>query len=156
MIRIVLPLLLLSALAACQSEPTKKVPEGQLSASVINDPRSATGLDVQAAGEAAKMHFADTSHNFGWMNEGEVVTHDFSFTNTGKSPLIIAGASTTCGCTVPDYTKEPIAPGKSGNLKVTFSSAGKWGHILKSIVVSSNAFPATQVITIIADIKSKN
>lgn len=141
-------------LLACKSGPTKSVPAGQLSAAIINDPRTANGIDADAVKEVPKMHFADTSYNFGWMGEGEVATHEFSFFNEGKSPLIIAGATTSCGCTVPEFSREPILPGKSGTLKVTFSSQGKWGHILKSVTVSSNAFPAVQVLTITADIKS--
>ena len=146
---------LMIGLLSCKSGPTKDVPPGQLSANIITDPRTANGIDSDAVKEVPKLHFADTSYNFGWMGEGETAVHEFTFSNEGKSPLIISGASTSCGCTVPDFSREPIAPGKSGILKVTFSSEGKWGHILKSIVVSTNAFPAVQVLTITADIKPK-
>lgn len=153
--RLFLLLGLVYGLLACNSGPTKDVPEGQLSANIINAPRTANGIDANAVKGVPKLHFADTNYNFGWMGEGEQATHEFSFVNEGKSPLIISGATTTCGCTVPEFSREPIAPGKSGLLKVTFSSQGKWGHILKSIVVSSNAFPAVQVLTITADINPK-
>ncbi len=143
------------ALAACNNGPTKEVPAGQLSAKVIHNPRSAGGINPAELKESPVMVFADTSHNFGWMGEGEKVEHEFSFKNTGKSPLIIAGASVTCGCTVPEFSREPIPPGGSGSLKVTFSSAGKQGHVLKTITVSSNAFPAVQILTITADIKKQ-
>jgi len=138
---------------SCNNGPSKDVPAGQLSASMIHNPRTASGVNTEEIKDFPVMKFQDTTYNFGWMGEGERVEHEFSFTNTGKSPLIVAGATSTCGCTVPEFSKEPIAPGGNGSLKVTFSSAGKSGHILKSITVSSNAYPTARVLTITADIK---
>jgi len=138
---------------SCNNGPSKEVPAGQLSASVIHNPRTANGVNSDEIKDFPVMNFQDTSYNFGWMGEGERVEHEFSFKNTGKTPLIVAGATSTCGCTVPEFSKEPIPPGGSGSLKVTFSSAGKSGHVLKSITVSSNAYPTVRVLTITADIK---
>jgi hypothetical protein len=129
------------------------VPEGQLSTKMIHNPRTAEGLDAADVKDLPVLTFADTAHDFGLLGEGERVEHEFTFKNDGKSPLIIAGASTTCGCTVPEFSREPIPPGGSGSLKVTFASDGKQGHILKAITVSSNAFPAARVLTITAEVK---
>lgn len=139
--------------AACGGA-SDKVPEGQISARMIHNPRSAEGVKPEDIKNLPVLHFADTAHDFGTMSEGEKVEHEFSFKNEGNSPLLIAGASTSCGCTVPEFSREPIAPGSTGTLKVSFSSAGKQGHILKAITVSSNAFPPTRVLTITADVKA--
>ena len=100
--------------------------------------------------------FPDTTHDFGMMSAGERAEHEFSFKNTGKSPLIITEASSSCGCTIPTFSHQPIPPGGSGTMKVLFSSAGKQGHILKSITVSSNAFPAVRILTITAEVKPES
>jgi Protein of unknown function (DUF1573) len=71
------------------------------------------------------MTFDHLEHNFGNIKQGESVTHEFRFKNTGKEPLIINNAVGSCGCTVPEWPKEPIAPGREGIIKVTFNSAGK-------------------------------
>jgi hypothetical protein len=141
---------------ACGNQQSGNVPAGQLSAKMIHNPRSAEGINPSDLKDLPLLVFTDTAHDFGLMNAGERVEHEFAFKNTGKSPLIIAGATSSCGCTVPEYSREPIPPGGSGTLKVTFSSAGKQGHILKAISVSSNAYPAVRVLTITADIKSES
>jgi hypothetical protein len=79
---------------------------------------SATTPEVVAATEAPVMKFAETSYDFGSIQEGEVVTHTFAFTNTGKTPLVIERAFASCGCTVPDWPRKPVAPGASGEIKL--------------------------------------
>lgn len=141
-------------LSAC-SDDSKKIPAGQSSASIIHNPQSANGVDPKEVAELPVLSFPDTTHDFGMIKEGEKVEHEFTFKNTGRSPLIIAGATASCGCTVPTFTHEPVAPGSTGTLKVTFSSAGKHGHIMKAVTVTSNAYPASKMITITADIQSE-
>jgi hypothetical protein len=138
--------------AACNDQ-SDKVPEGQLSAKMIHNPRSAEGINTAEVKSLPVLVFSDTAHDFGLLGQGEHVEHEFTFRNEGKSPLIIAGATSTCGCTVPEFSREPIQPGGSGSLKVTFASEGKQGHILKAVTVSSNAFPATRILTITAEVK---
>jgi len=75
-----------------------------------------------------------------------------SFTNTGKTPLLISGAIGTCGCTVADYPREPIAPGKTGVLKTVFNTEGKPGHQEKGITISANTEIGTQYLYIQADV----
>jgi hypothetical protein len=120
---------------------------------MINNPRSADGIDPADIKDMPIMFFADTTHDFGLMGDGEKAEHEFIVENRGKSPLIIAGAASSCGCTVPEFSREPIQPGGNGKLKVTFSSAGKQGHIVKAITVSGNSYPPTRVLTITADVK---
>ena len=98
------------------------------------------------------IQFADTFFNFGTMKSGEKKEHTFYFSNTGKSPLYVYNAVSTCGCTVPYYSTEPVMPGKQGNLKVQFDSRGKSGLSEKKIIVSINAFPARKVLRIKADV----
>ena len=91
-----------------------------------------------AAGEA-EIKFEKTSHDFGTFPESEKVTCTFKFTNTGDKLLVIHQAMASCGCTVPQYPKEPIKPGESGEIKVTYNGAGKFpGHFRKSITIRTN------------------
>ena len=82
--------------------------------------------------------FDHTSHEFGTINQGDVVTHMFTFTNTGDAPLIINSAKPSCGCTVPSWPKEPIMPGETGEIKAVFNSRHKSGRQNKSIRVFTN------------------
>ena len=93
-----------------------------------------------AAGEA-EIKFDKTSHNFGTFPESKPkVTCVFKFTNTGDNLLVIHQAIASCGCTVPQYPKEPIKPGESGEIVVTYNGEGKFpGHFRKSITIRSNA-----------------
>ncbi len=84
--------------------------------------------------------FKEMIHDFGSFPEkGGKVTYDFSFTNTGNEPLIISNVRSTCGCTVPQYPKEPIAPGASGIIKATYNPQGRPGKFNKPIYVTTNA-----------------
>ena len=142
------------ALSACNDD-AKKVPPGQSSASIIHNPASANGTDPKEVAELPVLTFPDTTYDFGMLKEGEKVEHEFMFKNTGRSPLIVTGANSSCGCTVPTFTSQPVPPGGSGTLKVTFSSAGKHGRVGKAVTVSSNAYPTTKVLTITADVQSE-
>jgi hypothetical protein len=76
------------------------------------------------------------------------VRHTFSFTNTGKTPLLIADATASCGCTTPSWTKDAIAPGAKGEMQVQFDSRGKQGLISKQVSVRANTQPAITTIYI--------
>ena len=92
-----------------------------------------------AAGEA-EIKFEKTSHDFGTFPESEKVTCTFKFSNTGDNLLVIHQAIASCGCTVPQYSKEPIKPGETGEIVVTYNGAGKFpGHFKKSITIRTNA-----------------
>lgn len=85
----------------------------------------------------AKFKWEETTHNFGKIDQGKPVSTEFTFTNTGKTPLVISNVKGSCGCTVTKYTKEPIAPGKTGNVKATFNAAAM-GAFNKSVRVTAN------------------
>jgi hypothetical protein len=92
--------------------------------------------------------FTKETHEFGNVEEGKQATYEFEFTNTGKSPVIISNVSASCGCTTPFWTKEPVLPGKKGKVTASYNSAGRPGAFHKTITVTSNAEPATKVLTI--------
>lgn len=122
---------------SCNSN-TATTPKGQLSTSIVNNPHTANGIDTVSAAMKPTMEFTDTVHTFGTIHEGESVSHEFTFKNAGKTPLIITNAQGSCGCTVPVYPHDPIQPGKSDIIKVTFNSAGKGGHQEKSVTLMTN------------------
>ncbi len=84
----------------------------------------------------------DTAYNFGKVADGEIVTYNYRFINTGKKPLIVTEARASCGCTVPEKPTEPIQPGDTGYIKVKFNSEKRVGQVHKTITVLSNAEPA--------------
>ncbi|NJN78804.1 MAG: DUF1573 domain-containing protein [Saprospiraceae bacterium] len=100
------------------------------------------------SGPKTKMAFGESTYNFGTVSEGEKVEHIYKFKNSGNEPLIISNAQGSCGCTVPQWPKEPIAPGKSGEIKVVFDSKGKAGKQSKTVTITANTDPATTTINI--------
>jgi uncharacterized protein DUF1573 len=146
----------LLAIAACKNtNETKTNDPNKLPASLVSNPHTAGGVDNVAAELKPVMSFKDTLHEFGTIHEAEVVEYDFSFTNTGKTPLVITSATGSCGCTVPSYPHDPVAPGASAIMKVTFNSAGKSGHQEKSVAIRTNTLRATEMLYIKADIAKK-
>lgn len=100
--------------------------------------------------------FENLNHNFGVIMEAEgIVEHTFTFTNTGSQPLIITGVTSTCGCTIPEWSKEPIMPMKKGTIKVTFNPADRPGAFRKEIHVSSNAKEPNTTLYIVGLVKAK-
>ena len=95
------------------------------------------------------MTFDRTEHDFGTINEGDVVETSFSFTNTGSSDLVILDARGSCGCTVPEYPKNtPIAPGETRDVKVKFDSANKPGNQTKTVTLTNNTERGRDIIRI--------
>lgn len=110
-----------------------------------------------AAFAQAEVSLDKNTHNFGTFNEGADSVCVFTVTNTGNQPLVIMGVSKPCGCTTPDYTKEPIMPGKSGTITVKYSSLDHPGKFIKSLQVRTNAPKQdTFTITITGDVLPKN
>lgn len=93
------------------------------------------------AQKGAKFEFKDKNdtYDFGTAKEGEKVVHVFEFRNAGDQPLQILKVDAGCGCTVPEWPKTPIMPGKSSAIKVTFNTAGKVGPAYKDVTIKSNA-----------------
>jgi hypothetical protein len=99
--------------------------------------------------------FEQTNYNFGQIKEGEKVIHSYKFQNTGEAPLIIENVQPTCGCTAPDWSKEPIPVGGTGFVKVEFDSNGKQGVQNKTVTVSANTWPKTLVLRFSAQVNPK-
>ncbi len=96
----------------------------------------------------ASFKFEADEYNFGTIEQGESITHEFKFINTGNEPLIISNAEGSCGCTVPIYPKEPIMKNQTATIKVTFNSAGKFGIQDKTVTLTSNAKQNPMIIHI--------
>ena len=103
-----------------------------------------------------KLKFDKTEHDFGVINEGDVVETVFSFTNSGKSELIITSAKGSCGCTVPEWPKEPIMPGESGEIKVKFNSDRKPNLQQKQITLVTNTDQGNEILKIKAQVTPKS
>ncbi len=91
--------------------------------------------------------FNENSFDFGTINESDgSASHTFQFTNTGKVPLILSNVETSCGCTTPQWSKQPIIPGMKGIIKVEYDPANRPGPFTKTITIKSNA--VTPVVTL--------
>ena len=104
-------------------------------------------------GKYPKMTFASNEHDFGTINKGDKVDYAFTFKNTGEADLIITNAKGSCGCTIPEYPKEPIKPGESGKIKVSFNSAGKNGQQHKTVTLTTNTASGKETLDVKASIK---
>ena len=107
------------------------------------------------SGPVTTMEFTEKTHEFGTINEGDVVEHTFAFTNTGEAPLIIQDARATCGCTIPKKPEGPVAPGESSEIQVRFNSQGKSGMQNKTITITANTEPTTTQLFIKAEVTPK-
>ena len=105
------------------------------------------------AGPTTTIDFAENSFDFGTVTEGEKVSHVYKFKNTGNEPLVISNAKGSCGCTVPQWPKTPIAPGESGDIMVEFNSKGKPGKQTKRVTVTANTNPPQSFLTITGNVE---
>lgn len=103
-----------------------------------------------------KITFDKTEHDFGTINEGDIVETIFSFTNNGKSELIILSAKGSCGCTVPEWPKEPILPGEKGEIKVKFNSDRKPNKQQKQVTLVTNTDAGREILIIKAQVTPKS
>lgn len=103
-------------------------------------------------GPTPKFEFTEDNFDFGTIQEGDIVSHIFSFTNTGEAPLIISNASASCGCTVPQWPKDPIPVGGTGEIKVQFNSRNKPGVQNKTVTITANTFPKLTRLRIKANV----
>jgi hypothetical protein len=137
------------ALAACENK--KEHAETNTAPSVSG---SASQSEAPAL-ETTVISFQDSAYAFGKINEGDVVEHTFTYTNTGDHPLVITSANASCGCTASEWSKDAILPGKDGKIKVTFNSAGKGGLINKTVSVMANTKPEQKVLKITGEVIKK-
>lgn len=133
----------LTFFTACQDSAAKK----------INNSSNADTSQPAPATAGPVMTFDKITHDFGTINEGDRVTTQFSFTNTGISDLIIVDARGSCGCTVPSYPKNtPIAPGQSQTITVSFDSSNKPGLQQKTVTLSANTSSGREMLRIKANV----
>lgn len=137
-------------LTACQPKGNKGE-TGETDGATMS---AATGESADTM-SVAKFEFAEKDYDFGTVAEGEKVSHSYKFTNVGKSSLIITNATASCGCTVPDWTREPIPPGGTGEITAVFNSQGRVGRQSKSITVQANTQPAKTTLTLTGEVKAK-
>ena len=135
--------LLLSAivLASCSNTDDKKI-----TTNLVNNP-----LTAERNADQVDMHKIELSHDFfdfGEMNQKESMSTEFVIKNTGDAPLLIRSAKGSCGCTVPEWPKEPVAVDDEAIIKVTFNSGNKKGKQNKTVTLITNAIPSTKVLTI--------
>ena len=150
---------LILTFAACQTEKSngsEKAIEEIKSSDVADFVR----MPISANGEVdkdnvAKMEFEETVYHFGSVKQGTKVSHTYKFKNNGKVPLVITDARGTCGCTVPTYPKNPIAPGQGGEIKVVFDSSNFTDYVSKAITIIANTYPNDTELKIKGDIIKK-
>jgi hypothetical protein len=159
--------LVLGGLTACnEGEQISKPINADASASQTADASGASDFDLlqdqkdgqeiegaaSAALPATSMKFSELEWDFGTINEGDNVEHIFTFVNTGSEPLILENCKGSCGCTVPQCPKEPIAPGAKGEIKVVFNSKGKTNMQTKKVTITANTDPVQTILTIKANV----
>ncbi|MCB9031000.1 MAG: DUF1573 domain-containing protein [Chitinophagales bacterium] len=141
-----IPLMAALALGFMSCNESKENSDGSLPTDLIHNPQSAEGeVDME---NLPIMTFEKDLHDFGEIVQGEKVTYEFKFTNTGKSDLLITSARASCGCTVPDYPKEPIAPGLVSYIKVQYNSEGRKDAFNKTVTITANTIPNENKIRI--------
>ena len=128
------------SLVSCQSATDKINEEGAQEAVVEGVPT---------------FSFDETNWDFGSIEEGKVAEHIFKFKNDGDAPLVIYNAQGSCGCTVPQWPKQPIEPGETGEIKVSFNSQGKPGMNQKNVTITANTVPNKKVLKISANVTKK-
>jgi hypothetical protein len=109
---------------------------------------------AQTADSTLVINFESTVHDYGTIDQGSDGTYEFKFTNDGKTPLILSNVRSSCGCTVPSWTKDPVAPGKEGVIKVVYNTS-RVGSFTKTVTVTSNAKNNQVVLQIKGNVKAK-
>ena len=120
--------------------------EGTPSAATPATSTPATKPAEKPAGPIPSFEWSGIEHDFGTINEGEKVTHLYTFKNTGEAPLIIESVRPSCGCTAPNWSKEPIPVGGEGTVEVVFDSKGKPNAQNKTVTVTANTWPQSTVL----------
>ncbi len=105
--------------------------------------RAGESAQATVSGKLPKITFAETGvHDFGTIAEGDSVEHVFTFTNTGEFPLVVNNVTASCGCTTPEWPREPVKPGEKSFVRVKFNSRNKMGQQNKTVTIYANTDPA--------------
>ncbi len=150
-----LVLLAIGFLASCASESSdakdaakEAIAVTDATATPVANAQPATQSAVVPTGPTTTISFDETDYDFGTIDEGEIVKHVFKFKNTGNEPLIISNAKGSCGCTVPQWPREPIAVGDNGEITVEFNSKGKKGQRTQKVTITANTNPPQTFINL--------
>ena len=122
-------------------------------ANIIETPSSAD--NPNAIGALPVITFEKSTFDFGNLTEGDVVEHLYHFKNTGKKALLISEVKAECGCTVPDWPREPIMPNQESDIKIQFNSTNKSEKINKKVTIYANTDPVETILTFSAYVKKK-
>ncbi len=150
------------AATSCKNEKSETATDAATAAAAPGataDPGASGSVPPEAAptGPTTTMEFTEMVYDFGEVVEGEHVKYAFKFKNTGSEPLIISDAKGSCGCTVPDWPREPVAPGASSEIRVEFDSKGKGSDDgqkqTKKVTVTANTNPPQTYLTITGVVK---
>lgn len=133
------------AATAAESTVESTTEAVNMSTDPMADPNAAAAVPT---GPTTEMTFSELEYDFGTVPEGEKVRHTYKFKNTGSEPLVLSNASGSCGCTVPEWPREPIAPGASGEIIVEFNSQGKAGDRNQKVTVTANTNPAQTILSL--------
>ena len=118
--------------------------------------RKGGGSTIVPAGAFPKFTFEQEEHNFGQIRDGDIVSHTFRFTNSGEAPLIISKATAACGCTVPQWPKQPIPVGGSGEIQVQFDASNKPGMQNKVVTITANTESKVKKLLIRAQVNPRS
>lgn len=133
------------AFTSCKENASSKIKSDNVAEAAVRD---------EASKAVPVMSFEKAEHDFGTIEQGTPQETAFKFTNTGNAPLIITDAKSSCGCTVPNPPKDPIAPGESGELMVKFNGSGQ-NQVTKTITVTANTEKGSEILRIKAFVNPK-
>lgn len=138
--------LFVSVSASAQDKKATELKKDTKSASIpsASAPAAVTPATSQ---KPTGLTFKEESFNFGDIEKGKPVTHEFSFKNTSKETILITAVKASCGCTTPNWTKEPIKPGESGTVTATYNAANP-GPFTKTVTVTTNDTDQNKILVI--------
>ena len=145
-VSIILGVLAITAFVSCKEKASERIDEGNVAVAAQRDEASKTLPEIA---------FAEQEFDFGTIDQGTPQEHTFVFTNTGEAPLIITNATSSCGCTIPDYPKNvPIQPGETGEMVVKFNGSGM-NQVIKTVTLNTNTAKGQEMIRIKAFVQPK-
>jgi len=141
--KFILSIFVIITLASCNEKK-------EVTTDLVNIPATASSEIVN--GNLPKFEFKRKTFDFGAIKAGEVLSHTFKFKNVGNADLIITNVASSCGCTVPKYSKDPLKPGSEGFIEVIFDSSGRTGMQHKTVTVIANTQPNKVELAFTAEI----
>ncbi len=142
---LIVAILSVFAFSSCKDNAADKVNEENVATAEARDADS---------GKFPIITFDESQFDFGTIDQGAAQEHVFKFKNTGDAPLMIVNAKSSCGCTIPEYTKDPVAPGATGEMLVKFNGSGQ-NQVSKTVTLTTNTKAGTETLTIKAFVTPK-